>query len=285
MPRPPLNPTLRPIRVLIADDERLMREQIRSLLLKSSPDIEVVGEARDGAEAVDAFKTLHPHVVFLDIRMPRMNGIEAARHISAACWQTPCEIVFVTAYDHHAIEAFEQGAVDYLLKPASTERIQRTLERVQNRIGKALAHLSTSLGESANPLPSSDSHYLGALLDRLEGLINRPALQRHLQYIRASIGNSIELIPVETIFFFNSDEKYTRVRTARTEALLRKSIRELLQELDPEVFWQVHRSSIVNLRAISKIHRHLDGRLQIAFDGISEKIEVSRSFTQRFRSM
>ena len=265
------------LRVLIADDERLMREQLRTLILQIDPEVEIVAEAHDGQEAVEVFKNRQPDVVFLDIRMPRIDGIEAARHITSTRSQPPCEIVFVTAYDHHAIEAFERGAIDYLLKPATLERLQRTLERIRTRIAHARAE--PRLPETGHATP------IQTLLEQLQNLLQRPSRAPHLSYIQASIGTAIELIPVENVLFFTADEKYTRLRTTRTEALLRKSIRELLEELDPDLFWQVHRSSIVNLRAISKVHRDSEGRLHVAFHGIPERIEVSRSFAQRFKSM
>ena len=213
---------------LIADDERLLREQLRARLAEVWPELEIAGEAKNGAEAVELVEQLHPDLVFLDIRMPAMNGIEAARAIaqlpidedgngeSGKPWRG-CEIVFITAYDQYAIEAFEQGVVDYVLKPAERERLQVTVDRVRKRLA----------GRGADEAP--DATGMQGLLHKLAERMNPGAVPR-LRWIQATVGTNIQMIPVEDVLFFISDEKYTRVQTASLEALIRKPIKELVAE-------------------------------------------------------
>jgi DNA-binding LytR/AlgR family response regulator len=252
-------------RAIIADDERLMREQLRARLTEVWPELEVVAEAKNGHEAVELVQQLRPHLAFLDIRMPGMSGVEAARAIGG-----DCHIVFVTAYGEFAIEAFEQGAVDYVLKPAEIARLEVTVSRLKRRL-KA---------------PPPD---LGALLDQLSRKLDTVASgqrgQSHLQWIQATIAQQLRMIPVGEILFFVSDEKYTRVQTEAYEALIRVPIRELVEQLDPALFWQIHRSTIVNVRAMAGVVRDLRGRQLVTFKNHPEKLEVSRSFTHLFRQM
>jgi DNA-binding LytR/AlgR family response regulator len=253
------------VQAIVADDERLMREQLRARLGEVWPELEIVGEAKNGQEAVELVHELRPQLAFLDIRMPGLSGVEAARLIGAAC-----HIVFVTAYGEFAIEAFEQGAVDYVLKPAETARLALTVARLKQRL----------------PAPPPD---LGVLLDQLSRKLDSVAIgargQPHLQWIQATIGQQLRLIPVGEILFFVSDEKYTRVQTETYEALIRVPIRELVEQLDPAHFWQIHRSTIVNVRAIAGVVRDLRGRQLVTFRNHPEKLEVSRSFTHLFRQM
>jgi len=250
---------------ILADDERLMREQLRARLAEVWPQLQIVGEAKNGQEAVDLVQQLRPQLAFLDIRMPGLSGVEAARAIGNAC-----HIVFVTAYGEFAIEAFEQGAVDYVLKPAEVARLQVTVQRLQQRL----------------QAPPRD---LGSLLDALASKLDSVAAgqpaQRHLQWIQASIGQQLRMIPVGEILFFNSDEKYTRVQTESCEALIRTPIRELVEQLDPAQFWQIHRATIVNVRAVAGVVRDLRGRQLVTLKNHPQKLEVSRSFTHLFRQM
>jgi len=270
---------------LIADDERLLREQLRARLAEVWPELEIAGEAKNGAEAVEQVERLHPDLVFLDIRMPGMNGIEAARAIAqlpvdeddakpegGKPWRG-CEIVFITAYDQYAIEAFEQGVVDYVLKPAERDRLQVTVDRVRKR----LAHRAE--GDEA-----PDARGMQGLLQKLAEKMNPGAMPR-LKWIQATVGTSIQMIPVEDVLFFISDEKYTRVQTASLEALIRKPIKELIAELDADMFWQIHRSTLVNARAIAGVSRDLRGRQLVAVRGHPEKLEVSRSYAGLFKGM
>ncbi len=266
------------IRALIADDERLMREQLRARLAEVWPELELVGEARNGVEAVEMTSRLRPDLVFLDIRMPGMTGVEAARQIG----QLPtddewhgCEIVFITAYDQYAVEAFEQGVIDYVLKPAERDRLQLTVERIRKRLAQR-----DSAGAADEPSPVALQQLLSKLATRLD-----PGAAQHLRWIQATVGQTIQMIPVEDVLFFISDEKYTRVQTAQIEALIRKPIKELIEELDMNLFWQIHRSTLVNTKAIAGVSRDLRGRQLVSVKGHPEKLEVSRSFTGLFKGM
>jgi len=275
-------------RALIADDERLMREQLRTRLAEVWPELEIVAEAKNGLEAVELAERLHPDLVFLDIRMPGMSGVEAARKIGqlptaeagadghgddepADGWRG-CEIVFITAYDQYAIEAFEQGVVDYVLKPAERERLVVTVERIRKR----LALRRSDEGPTTAGMQQ--------LLQKLAAQLN-PAAAPTLRWIQATVGNSIQMIPVEEVLFFISDEKYTRVQTATVEALIRKPIKELVEEVDANLFWQIHRSTLVNTRFIAGVTRDLRGRQLVSVKGHPEKLEVSRSYAGLFKGM
>ena len=255
------------VRAVIADDERLMREQLRSRLLDVWDDLEIVAEAKNGEEAVTAVAEHRPDVAFLDIRMPGKSGIEAAREIGDAC-----HIVFITAYNEYAVEAFEQGAVDYVLKPAERERLAATVDRLKKRIGSKPADLRELLKTLAVHLDAEPAQ-AGA------------GQRTHLQWIQASMGQQIRMIPVSEVLFFTSDEKYTRVQTESFEALIRKPIKELIDELDPERFWQIHRATIVNVQAIAGITRDFRGRQLVQLKNHPEKLEVSRNYTHLFKQM
>ena len=266
-------------RAVIADDEPLMREQLRARLAEAWPELEIVGEARNGIEAVEKTAALQPDLVFLDIRMPGMTGIEAARGIaSLEPGEAAPEIVFVTAYDEYAIQAFEQGVVDYLLKPVDRDRLAVTVERIRKRI----AQREAQPGAAQAPI---SSEALRALLERLQGQLEGGTPAGYLKWIQAQVGQQIQMIPVEEVLFFISDEKYTRVQTAQLEALIRKPIKELVAELDPKQFWQIHRSTLVNARAIAGVSRDFRGRQLVAVKGHPEKLEVSRSYSQLFKGM
>ena len=257
------------IRAVIADDERLMREQLRARLAEVWPELEIVAEAKNGREAVEAVATHRPDLAFLDIRMPGMTGVEAAREIGDAC-----HVVFITAYSEYAVEAFEQGAVDYVLKPADSERLAVTVARLKKRLGAKPADLGELLEK------------LAAKLDLPAGA-SPPDAQKgpYLQWIQASMGQQIRMIPVGEVLFFTSDEKYTRVQTETYEALIRKPIKELVEELDPEQFWQIHRATIVNVKAIAGVSRDLRGRQLVQLKNYPQKLEVSRNFSHLFKQM
>jgi DNA-binding LytR/AlgR family response regulator len=210
--------------------------------------------------------------------MPGMTGVDAARQIAQLpaddAWHG-CEIVFITAYDQYAVEAFEQGVVDYVLKPAQRERLQVTVGRLQARLAQRAA-----AGAAAEASPAA----LQQLLNKLAAQID-PGAANRLKWIQATVGQTIQMIPVDDVLFFISDEKYTRVQTARIEALIRKPIKELVEELDMNLFWQIHRSTLVNTRAISGVTRDLRGRQLVSVKGHSEKLEVSRSFAGLFKGM
>ena len=268
-------PAATPVRAVIADDERLMREQLRARLAEVWPELQIVAEARNGLEAVDLVAQHRPDLVFLDIRMPGLTGVDAARQIAqmdVADDEHLPEIVFITAYDQYAVEAFEQGVADYVLKPAERERLARTAERLRKRLAQRAHGEGPALGG------------MQQLLQKLSGHMN-PGAAARLKWIQASVGQSIQMIPVEEVLFFISDEKYTRVQTAAVEALIRKPIKELIEELDAELFWQIHRSTLVNVKAIAGVSRDLRGRQLVSVKGHPEKLEVSRSFTGLFKGM
>ncbi len=272
------------IRAVLADDERLMREQLRSRLMEVWPELDIVAEAKNGLEAVELCREHRPDLVFLDIRMPGLTGVDAARQIVQLpdddSWLVP-EIVFITAYDQYAVEAFEQGVADYVLKPAERERLAITVARVKKRLAQ---RSEAEAGEApAAALPAGQP--MQQLLHKLSAQLNPGGAPKYLQWIQATVGQSIQMIPVEDVLFFISDEKYTRVQTAGIEALIRKPIKELVDELDPQLFWQIHRSTLVNVKAIAGISRDFRGRQLVAVKGLTEKLEVSRSYTHLFKGM
>jgi DNA-binding LytR/AlgR family response regulator len=244
---------------LIADDERLMRDQLKLRLAQVWPELEIIAEAKNGEEAISQTLAHRPDFAFLDIRMPGLTGLEAAQAISQLT-----HVVFVTAYDQYAVEAFEHGAIDYVLKPADPERLVLTVGRLKKRLASPPNDMQTLIAQIAKQV------------------INKPA---YLQWIQASMGQELRLIPVEEVLFFQSDEKYTRVQTKNYEALIRKPMRDLLEELNPDLFWQIHRATLVNSKAIEGVVKDLRGRLLVKVSGLSEKLEVSRSFTHLFKQM
>ncbi|MFN6995016.1 MAG: LytR/AlgR family response regulator transcription factor [Aquincola tertiaricarbonis] len=273
------------VRCVIADDERLMREQLRARLAEVWPALEIVAEARNGQEAVELVAQHRPDLVFLDIRMPGLTGVDAARQIA----QLPtgddwdgCEIVFITAYDEYAVEAFEQGVADYVLKPAERERLAVTVERIRKRLAQRRGDEATA-DPAGSTSASRAAQPLQQLLHRLAAQMGQPP--SYLQWIQASVGQSIQMIPVDEVQFFVSDEKYTRVQTPQVEALIRKPIKELVDELDPKRFWQIHRSTLVNVNAIAGVSRDFRGRQLVAIKDRPEKLEVSRSYTHLFKGM
>lgn len=274
-------PEARRVRAVLADDERLMREQLRGRLTEVWPELDIVAEAKNGLEAVELVREHRPDIVFLDIRMPGLTGVDAARQIAQLpeddSWLVP-EIVFITAYDQYAVEAFTQGVADYVLKPAERERLQVTVERIKKRLAQRHDGAEAENGGSA-------AAPLQQLLHRLSAQLNPSAAPHYLQWIQATVGQAIQMIPVEDVLFFISDEKYTRVQTATLEALIRKPIKELVDELDPQLFWQIHRSTLVNVKAIGGITRDFRGRQLVGVKGHPEKLEVSRSYTHLFKGM
>ena len=255
---------------IIADDERLMRDLLRTRLSQVWPELQILGEAKNGDEAVQLVDELKPDLTFLDIRMPGKTGMEAARDIGAAS-----QVVFVTAYDEYAVEAFERGAVDYVLKPPEPERLKITVERLKERLA------TPSSGAAAQ---ASVNDTVTAMLSQLAEKIAAPK-PKYLQWIQASIGQDLRMIPVEDILFFRSDEKYTCVQTEKLEALIRKPVRDLAEELDPALFWQIHRATLVNVNAIEGVTRDIRGRHLVLIKGRPEKLEVSRSFLHLFKQM
>ena len=276
-------------RAVLADDERLMRDQLRARLAEVWPELHIVAEAKNGLEAVELVQQHRPEIVFLDIRMPGLTGVEAARQIAQLPPLEPAEgeadddrdlvpeIVFITAYDQYAVEAFEQGVADYVLKPAERDRLQLTVQRIQKRLA---TRLSPDGGGDAPAGP-----HLQQLLHQLSARLNPGGAPQYLKWIQATVGQAIQMIPVDEVLFFVSDEKYTRVQTAQVEALIRKPIKELVDEVDPALFWQIHRSTLVAVKSIAGVTRDFRGRQIVAVKGHPEKLEVSRSYTGLFKGM
>ena len=248
------------VAAVIADDEPLLRAQLRARLSRIWPELDIVHEMENGRDVDAVIGDHEPAIFFLDIHMPGVNGLEAARAIAGRA-----HVVFVTAFDQYAVEAFEQGAVDYVLKPFNEERLAITIERLKARLGSQPPQLE----------------------DLLKGLASRlaPQAQDHLRWIKASVGSNVRLIPVEEVLFFQSDDKYTRVVTCDGESLIRKPIRELLDELDPAKFWQVHRATIVNVDWIASVRRGLKDQAEISLKDCPETLVVSRAFTHLFKQM
>jgi len=244
-------------KALIAEDEPMLRAQLRARLAEAWPDLEIVAEVENGEQALEAIEAQHPDVAFLDIRMPVRTGLDVARAIGGGT-----HVVFVTAYDEYAIAAFEEGAVDYVLKPVTAERLAKVVARLKTRLAS----------------PPTD---LSALAARL---MDRDAASP-LRWIRASLGATLQMIAVDEVLYFQAEDKYTKVVTGAAEALIKKPIKELYDELDPELFWQIHRATIVNLRAIAKVERDWRDQPVITLRDRPEKLVVSRTFAARFKTM
>jgi DNA-binding LytR/AlgR family response regulator len=243
---------------ILADDETLVRELLRSRLQQCWPDLIIVGEASDGQEAIDLVAEHSPDIAFLDIRMPERTGLQVAKIISARC-----HVVFLTAFDEYAIEAFERGAADYLLKPVTAERLSLTVERLKQRLQQ-------------KPIDLSE------LVAKIEANQEKPA---KLKWIQASVGRELRMIAIDDVVYFKADEKYVVVRTRDTEAVIRTPLKELTEGLDDELFWAVHRAVIVNVRMIEAIEKDVLGRLAIRLKGLTEKLPVSRAHAPRFKGM
>lgn len=273
-------------RAVIADDERLMRDQLRARLAQVWPDLQIVAEAKNGLDAIEAVRQHQPDVIFLDIRMPGLTGVQAAQEIAQLDLGEDAllpEMVFITAYDQYALDAFEQGAVDYVLKPAEPERLRITAERLQKRLMQRASEGNDAAADPAMGLArgtASVQQLLHVLSAQLKG---QPA--QYLAWLQASVGQSIQMVAVEDVLYCVSDEKYTRVQTLKQEFLIRKPIKELVDALDPKVFWQIHRSTLVNVKAIAGVQRDERGRQEVLVRGRSERLAVSRSAAQLFRGM
>ncbi len=271
-------------RAVIADDERLMRDQLRTRLNQVWPELEIVAEAKNGLEAVQAVKDHQPDVIFLDIRMPGLTGVEAAKEIAQLDLGDDAllpEMVFITAYDQYAMEAFEHGVLDYVLKPAETERLRATVARLNKRlIQRESADPQTedfAIGDAPSP---SVQQWLHALSTKMSGHV-----PQYLTWLQASVGQNIQMVSVDEVLYCVSDEKYTRIQTLKQEFLIRKPIKELVENLDPQIFWQIHRSTLVNVKAIAGVQRDERGRQEVLIKGRAEKLSVSRSSATLFRAM
>jgi DNA-binding LytR/AlgR family response regulator len=244
---------------ILAEDEPLLADELEDLLRVLWPQLRIVARACDGVAALNAIDDHRPDVAFLDIHMPLLSGIDVARQVAGRC-----HVAFITSYDEHALEAFEAGAMDYVLKPPTAARLATTVQRLKSRLRQPPADLRWALRDLVERAPESP---------------------RHLQWINASRGAAVRLITVEEILYFRSEQKYTSVVTADTEALIRKTIRNLATELDPSMFWQVHRSTIVNVHAIDSVIRDDRGNLTLRLKQRSESLPVSEAYTHLFHQM
>ena len=253
---------------LIADDEPLLREALVRMLASAWPGLDIVAQARNGREAIDQFETHRPNICFLDVQMPGKSGVEAAQHIGRRA-----HLVFVTAYDEYAVQAFAQGALDYLVKPVEPVRLSETVLRLQERLRAAQPALDTE-----------------ALLHQLARVLNPDSAPQSLRWLRASVGTTVRLIAVQDIDFLRAEEKYTQIAwrddTGQPrEAVIRTALKELLPQLDASQFAQVHRSVVVNLSAVSHVTRGANETADIHLKGRQETLPVSRTYLHLFRQM
>jgi len=244
---------------VLGEDEPLLGDELADLLGALWPELRIVARAEDGVAALDAIETHAPELAFLDIQMPLLTGLDVARRIAGQC-----HVVFITSYDQHALEAFEAGAIDYILKPPTAARLLTTVQRLKVRLQQ----------------PPPDLHRALQGLDR-----KPPGLPRYLQWINASRGSVVRLLTVEEILYFKSDQRYTMVVTPDAEALIRKTIKDLAEELDPTMFWQIHRSTLVNVHAIDSVSRDDRGNLNLRLKDRPEVLAVSEAYQHLFRQM
>ena len=252
------------LNAIIADDEEQLRIHLKSKLADLWPELIICAEAENGLDALALVESCRPAIAFLDIKMPGLTGIEVAQKISA-----DCRVVFITAFDQYAIEAFENEAVDYILKPVTDKRLQKTIKRLKKQI-------------SAISNPPIDFHQT---MDRLLATLKDKQLPGYLKWIKVRHGEEVRLISIDEVCYFKAEDKYTLVRTLEKESLIKKSVRQLSEELDPEQFWRIHRGSIINVNRIAGIHRSFAGRLIIKFKDLPEMLTVSRSYAHLFKQM
>ena len=250
-------------RAIIADDEDLPRAELRRMLAAAWPELVIAAECEHGPAAVEAIAEHAPDIAFLDIRMPGSSGLDVARAASGRC-----HCVFTTAYDSHAVEAFDAGAVDYLLKPIDAARLAQTVARLRERLAT-----------------QRDAPDLDALVQTLRARLPGADAATRLRWISASVGDTIKMFAIDEVLFFQSDEKYTRVVTATDEAHIRKPLKEIAEGLDGEAFWQVHRGAIVRAAAIARAQRDELGRITLHLKGHAERLAVSQAYGWRFRPM
>ena len=251
---------------IIAEDEPILRAQLKAKLTKLWPELLIVADVGDGEAALEAIAEHRPQLAFLDIQMPEMTGIEVAKSL-AANRDLKCHIVFVTAFDQYAVDAFNTGAIDYVLKPYSDERLQAAVSRLKERL---------------TAVPAQPQN-LEALMQHLAAKLNPDA--EKLKWIKANIGANLRLIPIEDVLFFQSDEKYTLVATKEFDALIKTPIKEILDGVDTDKFWQIHRSTIVQANAIESVSRDFRGQATVRVKGRKENLTVSRPFSHLFKQM
>ncbi len=247
---------------VLVEDEPALCDELRDTLATLWPELTVVATAADGHQAIAAIERHRPDIVFLDIQIPGPSGLDVARRIGKTS-----HIVFVTAYNEHAISAFEKGAVDYILKPMSVDRLALTVHRLRERLGDPVADMQQLIGLLQTQLKASQ------------------APSRHLRWVTATVGKSTRFIDIDDVVYFQSDQKYTRVVLADSEFLIKKTLKELLAELDPEQFWQTHRSTVVNAFEIAAMEPDFGGRLTMRLRERRELLPVSETFATRYRQL
>jgi DNA-binding LytR/AlgR family response regulator len=250
-----------PFTVLIAEDEQPQRQSLQKMLQELMPEAEIVAVCEDGLSALEAMQQFQPTFALLDIRMPGLSGLEVARSAS-----TNTQIVFTTAYDEYAVKAFEAGAVDYLLKPIKPDRLQQAIERVRERLQTKAA--------------PNISNIIDALETKLRGASNKS-----IKWVTASVGDTVKMFSIDDVLFFQAQDKYIRVVTHSDEAIIRTSLKELIASLDPDVFWQVHRSVVVRVSAIDRVRKDELGHYQLSLKDRTETMPISSAFQSRFRGM
>lgn len=255
------------ITAIIAEDEPILRAQLKLKLGKLWPGLQILADVGDGEAALEAIFEHQPRLAFLDIQMPEMTGVEVAKNV-AASKEVNCHIVFVTAFDQYAVDAFNTGAIDYVLKPYTDDRLAVAVTRLKDRL---------------SAVPAAPPQDLQALISHLSAKLN-PQAER-LKWIKANIGSNLRLIPIDDVLFFQSDEKYTLVATKDFDALIKTPIKELLDGLDHEQFWQIHRSTVVNATAIDGVTRDFRGQATVKVKGRKENLTVSRPFSHLFKQM
>lgn len=249
-----------PIQALIAEDEPLLAAEIREELGRAWPGLQIAAVVHDGHAALAAAEAQQPEVVFLDVQMPGLDGLEVARLLAGRA-----HVVFITAFDHYAVQAFDEGAVDYVLKPLDPARLARAIQRVKQRLGQQPANLAGLVERIRTQTPAS--------------------ADGPLRWITVQIGRELRLITVDEICYFRADHKYVSIVTAEGEALVSTPLKDLLARLDPEVFWQVHRGTVVNVNAVRSVLRGVSGKLQLQLKARPEKLEVSASYAHRFKQL
>lgn len=251
-------------KAIIADDEEQLRRYLKSQLSEVWPDLIICGEARNGKEALELIEQCRPEIAFLDIRMPGLSGIEVAKKIAGSCW-----VVFVTAYDQYAVEAFDHEAIDYLLKPVTTKRLEKTVRRLKNQI-------------TSSQKPPQE---IAKIVERLMTSLPQWQVPDYLRFVRVQKGDGVRLIPVDEVYYFKASDKYTMVITKEGESIIKKPIKELADELNPQQFWRIHRGTIVNVQCVDQVSRSVTGRGVVRLKGRPESLAVSRQYIHLFKQM
>ncbi|MDC5820510.1 LytR/AlgR family response regulator transcription factor [Vibrio europaeus] len=258
--------TVKEVSAVIADDEPLLRHHLNKMLAEVWPQLEIVGQAKNGQEALEMIEQFEPDLVFLDIKMPQLDGMAAAKALTKMDCST--QVVFITAYDEYALQAFEANAIDYLLKPLSEQRLEQCVVKIKQRIESV-----------TTPTPPD----MAALLAQIQQLGHQSA-PSYLNWVRASKGEDIHLISISDVLYFKAEDKYVSVFTQEedktVEYLLRTSLKELIQQLDPDNFWQIHRSTIVNVSAVEKVKKVITGKMVVVIG--DAKLPVSRAMQSQF---